>query len=526
MTYKYSVIIPYKGRPLLLNKAVASIPDREDIQIIIVHNDVGPLEDECRFEFKKAALMVFNYPYGGPGGARNAAIGKALGRFILYCDADDYFSDDAFDYFDRDCSKSYDIVYYGVDSRNTSIGLRGSRHKPYTKLVTAYLGTHDESDIRYNWGSACGKLFRTELIKKNGILFGEGPGGDVLFSAKAGYYAGAISVHSDIVYIMVEDSQSMNRHLSYSGKLNKFRMYLEKNRFLRSKGIHGSGLMLLKWLIPSLPGFLKEKLKSPWILALGHKFDKVFFEVHICDHCNLNCAGCSHFSPISEKMFCDYTSFRRDMERMRSLFPGKGVKRIRLLGGEPLLHPELVLFLKTARECFPAAEIQLVTNGLLIDRMAENFWKECVDSRILIYVSRYPVNLDFKKMEETFIDKNVLYHIESGIPKFRKDHLDREGKCSGFRSWMKCMLGVRCSQLRDGKLYMCCKPAYIEALNKSFGTHFQVCKKDYVDIYATDARRQIRRYQRHPIPFCRYCDISGWNMFEWRRSSLTEDEWL
>ena len=27
------------------------------------------------------------------------------------------------------------------------------------------------------------------------------------------------------------------------------------------------------------------------------------FELHLVDHCNLNCRGCTHFSPLAEKKF-------------------------------------------------------------------------------------------------------------------------------------------------------------------------------------------------------------------------------
>ena len=30
-----------------------------------------------------------------------------------------------------------------------------------------------------------------------------------------------------------------------------------------------------------------------------------YLEIHAADHCNLNCQGCSAYSPISEKIFLD-----------------------------------------------------------------------------------------------------------------------------------------------------------------------------------------------------------------------------
>lgn len=80
------------------------------------------------------------------------------------------------------------------------------------------------------------------------------------------------------------------------------------------------------------------------------------FEVSLTEHCNLNCVGCSHFSPLAEPAFADFDEVSRDSQRMAQLLNGK-VRYIHLLGGEPLLHPDLIRFFGMARGCFPKGEI-------------------------------------------------------------------------------------------------------------------------------------------------------------------------
>jgi hypothetical protein len=58
------------------------------------------------------------------------------------------------------------------------------------------------------------------------------------------------------------------------------------------------------------------------------------------DHCNLNCKGCTAFSPVAEEKFMDVNMFERDCERLAELTGGK-IELIDLLGGEPLLHPKI-----------------------------------------------------------------------------------------------------------------------------------------------------------------------------------------
>lgn len=57
-----------------------------------------------------------------------------------------------------------------------------------------------------------------------------------------------------------------------------------------------------------------------------------YFEYHVCDHCNLNCKGCGHFSNIeSEEHFADYDQYVRDLKDLKRLF--NGIDVIRLMGG-------------------------------------------------------------------------------------------------------------------------------------------------------------------------------------------------
>ena len=90
-----------------------------------------------------------------------------------------------------------------------------------------------------------------------------------------------------------------------------------------------------------------------------------YLEHHIVDHCNLNCAGCSHFSPLASEWYESLEDFRKDFTELANK-TNTQVKTIRIMGGEPLLHPQVTDFLITARQLFPTSEIQLVTNGILL----------------------------------------------------------------------------------------------------------------------------------------------------------------
>ena len=82
-----------------------------------------------------------------------------------------------------------------------------------------------------------------------------------------------------------------------------------------------------------------------------HPHTLLRFEVHVAEHCNLSCRDCLHFSPLAKEEFLDIDEYRKDCARLSELFDSE-VERLYLLGGEPLLHPNLVEIMKISREAF------------------------------------------------------------------------------------------------------------------------------------------------------------------------------
>lgn len=49
---------------------------------------------------------------------------------------------------------------------------------------------------------------------------------------------------------------------------------------------------------------------------------KIKFEVHITEHCNLNCKYCFHFSPLAKEEYLTLEEYERDLARLSELFGG------------------------------------------------------------------------------------------------------------------------------------------------------------------------------------------------------------
>lgn len=45
-----------------------------------------------------------------------------------------------------------------------------------------------------------------------------------------------------------------------------------------------------------------------------------YVETLLTDHCDLNCKGCYHYSPIAELYYADVRLYERDLRRLSQLF--------------------------------------------------------------------------------------------------------------------------------------------------------------------------------------------------------------
>lgn len=266
-----------------------------------------------------------------------------------------------------------------------------------------------------------------------------------------------------------------------------------------------------------------------------------FFEVPLTDHCNLNCAYCSHFSPLADEAFLDIEEYERDISRLEVLFNGQAAG-VSLVGGEPLINKDIVKFIEVTRKHLhhPCEQydggigLNIVTNGLLLPKMGEDFWEACRKHRVGIQITRYPINFDYDAAMNLCKEKGVFarwmnetdeaYNIKTKM--MHKLRLDLEGKQSITGSFLICKNANTCIMLRHGKLYTCTTAACAHIIKKRFNLDIELSPDDGVDIYTAKSDFEIMERLARPIPFCKYCNMYATEYnHTYRASNRTLDEW-
>ena len=110
----YSFIIPHRNVPDLLNKLLDSIPNREDIEVIVIddNSDEGKKPSIARPNTKVVLLSKENSK--GAGHARNVGLDMAQGKWLLFADSDDVYVDGFISYLDQYVDSCADIVLFSA----------------------------------------------------------------------------------------------------------------------------------------------------------------------------------------------------------------------------------------------------------------------------------------------------------------------------------------------------------------------------------------------------------------------------
>lgn len=247
-----------------------------------------------------------------------------------------------------------------------------------------------------------------------------------------------------------------------------------------------------------------------------------YLEFHVADHCNLNCKYCTHYSPlVTEPVFTDYERFSSDLGQLKKYIPDIGI--IRILGGEPLLNPDLDRFILRARQLYPASIITVVTNGLLLLKMSENLIQTMKENMAFIHISFYPPLQDkIREIRQFLYEHEIPYTMTEMTEAFSKTQVLTPHDNDAF--FYSCFQ-ASCTCLQDGKLAPCYAPFTTKYFNEAFSADLPT--DEGIDLYdGTLTLTQLKTSLLLPMKRCKYC-VSG-SFYPWevlgKQSSL--EDWI
>lgn len=255
------------------------------------------------------------------------------------------------------------------------------------------------------------------------------------------------------------------------------------------------------------------------------------FEFRIVEHCNLNCKGCCTFAPLATENYLSMESIEKDLLLIKNLNKNDIVKIIKISGGEPLLHPDLLSIINLTRNFFPSLEyLDLITNGLLLLNMGEGFWETLVKNKVRLLITKYP-NLSYenvtKKVKETGLRFQFL-NYENEDKKMWKYNINLKGTENHKKQFTRCSLGNKCMEIKNGKFYTCVFPAHVHNFNTYFEQNIPITQKDYLNIDAVKSIDEILAFAKKPMPICRFCNsqIESEADIPWEKSKREMSEWV
>lgn len=242
---KVSIIMPVYNVEAYIRKSLDSVVNQtlKDIEAICVDDcspdGSGRILDE--YAAKDKRIRVFHLEKnGGPGVARNFALGKAKGEYIMFLDPDDWYELNACELAYNQIKKNKnDIVFFGIrfyDNKKRT--LREDKFRLSGLLPYANNEHINPSEVEIPFITTTEiwhRIYSKDFLDRNSILFSTSYcGEDVIFAMRANLFARDVSVLNIPLYNYRDNNDNSMSHNSNKWKENfsnryEILKYMEKN---------------------------------------------------------------------------------------------------------------------------------------------------------------------------------------------------------------------------------------------------------------------------------------------------------
>jgi organic radical activating enzyme len=257
---------------------------------------------------------------------------------------------------------------------------------------------------------------------------------------------------------------------------------------------------------------------------LNGKIHGPYMEYNMTEHCNIRCKYCGQFAPYNPVKYADLDGFKKDLYALSKVYH---VIRFRFVGGEPLLHKQLLDFVKAVRQSGIADRVVVCTNGKILDKMDDEFYR-AIDE---LDISWYPVSGDddtinlAKQKCEIF---NIQF-MRTDIGRFQLNRTDIKIEDEKLiqRIFNTCKIAhtYHCHTFYDGFYYKCSKPLFCKNYYDKIDIDTADFKEiDGIPIHGPDLLKRLVAHLQDstPLKSCHYCLGSAGRYVPWRELTRRE----
>jgi len=136
-----------------------------------------------------------------------------------------------------------------------------------------------------------------------------------------------------------------------------------------------------------------------------------FVETMVTQVCNLSCYGCTNYSDLPHRGYVSWQEGRRQIE---SWLDRVDILDFGILGGEPLVNPEIEDWILGLRKLMPDTQIRFTTNGLLLKKKPHIVKLLHDVGNVVFKISDHQIDTEL----ESTIDKILNEHAWEEVTEF------------------------------------------------------------------------------------------------------------
>ena len=211
--YNYSFIIPHHNSLKELFRCIDSIPQRSDIEIIVVDDNSIAAEKPKALRNDVKTIFLDSSQSKGAGRARNVGLDNAQGKWIVFADCDDFYEKNFIKELDAFLDSSYDIIYFDM---YYSIDLETGNcwDNPYSGYLNDFLKNPKSqyviNSVKYSRTEPWHQFYSHDFLKSIDVHFHEIPScNDAWFTQYSASQTNNIYAINKKLYYWVRNSNSL-----------------------------------------------------------------------------------------------------------------------------------------------------------------------------------------------------------------------------------------------------------------------------------------------------------------------------